>query len=100
MRPVAVVASLSMRDRGSALAHPGVALFATLWALGVLVPLSGLIVASFLGGSGMDFRPMPTLRAYVDVLGGFRLDVLLRTLRVAATITAIALLLAFPSAPL
>jgi ABC-type spermidine/putrescine transport system permease subunit I len=98
MRPVAVVASLSMRDRGSALAHPGVALFATLWAVGVLVPLSGLIVASFLGGSGMDFRPMPTLRAYIDVLGGFRLDVVLRTLRFAATITAIELLLAFPFA--
>lgn len=98
MRPVAVVASLSMRDRGSAVAHPGVALFATLWAVGVLVPLSGLIVASFLGGSGMDFRSMPTLRAYIDVLGGFRLDVVLRTLRFAATITAIELLLAFPFA--
>jgi ABC-type spermidine/putrescine transport system permease subunit I len=95
---MAVVASLSMRDRGSAVAHPGIALFATLWAVGVLVPLSGLIVASFLGGSGMDFRPMPTLRAYIDVLGGFRLDVVLRTLRFAATITAIELLLAFPFA--
>lgn len=95
---MAVVASLSMRDRGSAVAHPGVALFATLWAVGVLVPLSGLIVASFLGGSGMDFRSMPTLRAYIDVLGGFRLDVVLRTLRFAATITAIELLLAFPFA--
>lgn len=93
-----MVASLSMRDRGSAVAHPGVALFATLWAVGVLVPLSGLIVASFLGGSGMDFRSMPTLRAYIDVLGGFRLDVVLRTLRFAATITAIELLLAFPFA--
>jgi ABC-type spermidine/putrescine transport system permease subunit I len=98
MRPLAVVASLSMRDRGSAVAHPGVALFAALWAVGVLVPLSGLIVASFLGGSGMDFRSMPTLRAYIDVLGGFRLDVVLRTLRFAATITAIELLLAFPFA--
>src|SRR5260370_12751506 len=98
MRPVAVVASLSMRDRGSAWAEPGAALFATLWAVGVLVPLSGLIVASFLGGSGMDFRSMPTLRAYIDVLGGFRLDVVLRTLRFAATITAIELLLAFPFA--
>jgi ABC-type spermidine/putrescine transport system permease subunit I len=98
MRPRAVVASLFMQHRGSAVAHPGVALFATLWALGVLVPLSGLIVASFLGGSGMDFRPMPTLRAYIDVLGGFRLDVVLRTFRFAATITAIELLLAFPFA--
>ena len=95
-RVVAGIGPLLRRTSLPAAAHPGIAAFTVLWALGVLLPLVGLIAMSFLGGSGMDFRLVPTLQAYIDILGGFRLDIVLRTLRFAAMITAVELLLAFP----
>ena len=93
---VAGLGPLLRRMGAPVAAHPGLAAFTVLWASGVLLPLSGLIAMSFLGGSGMDFRLVPTLHAYIDILGGFRLDVVLRTLRFATMITVVELLLAFP----
>jgi ABC-type spermidine/putrescine transport system permease subunit I len=97
-QPMALETPMGGRRVRLAASHPGVALFAALWATGVLAPLSGLIAVSVLGVTGLSFHPALTLRAYSDVLGGFRLDVVLRTLRFSAAITAIELLVAFPFA--
>jgi len=76
----------------------GLAVFVAAWSVGVLLPLSGLFVVSFLTGRGIGFQFPPTVKAYADIVSGFRLDVILRTLRLAAIITVIDLVLAFPFA--
>src|SRR6516225_3280094 len=75
-----------------------VVVFIAAWCFGVLVPLSGLFVVSFLTSQGVGFKFAPTVKAYVDILVGFRRDVIVRTFRLAAMITLIDLLLAFPFA--
>jgi ABC-type spermidine/putrescine transport system permease subunit I len=69
-----------------------------LWAIGVLLPVLSLVVISFLRGRGIGFVWSPSLKAYSDVLVDFRIEILLRTLRIVATVTAIEFLLAFPFA--
>ena len=66
--------------------------------LGVLVPLVLLVLLSFLKTRGVQFLFEPTLRAYEDIFEYAGWPVILRSLRIAATVTAIELLIAFPFA--
>jgi ABC-type spermidine/putrescine transport system permease subunit I len=72
--------------------------FTVVWFLGVLVPVAGLVALSFLTNRGLSFLLQPTLQAYADILQGFRLEIVLRTLRITAVVTLIELLVAFPFA--
>ncbi len=69
-----------------------------LWALGVLLPILSLLVIAFLRGRGIGFIWTPSLQAYSDVLVGFRIEIILRTLRIVAVVTLIEFVLAFPFA--
>jgi len=91
-------AALALVERLTGSGRLGLALFVACWSIAVLVPLSGLLFASFLTGRGVGFLFVPTTKAYAEIIGGFRLDVVLRTLRLAAIITLIDLLVAFPFA--
>lgn len=72
--------------------------FGLLWAAAVLVPLAALVVWSLLRVDGIDFVGNPTFEAYDRLFDGGRDTILLRTLRISATVTAIELLIAFPFA--
>ena len=69
-----------------------------LWVLGVLLPILSLLVISFVQGKGLGFVWAFSTKAYADILVGFRIEIVLRTLRVVAVVTFIELLLAFPFA--
>ena len=69
-----------------------------LWLLGVILPILSLVVISFLQGRGLGFSFTPSLQAYRDVLVDFRLEIMVRTLRIVAVVTIIDFLLAFPFA--
>lgn len=72
--------------------------FTLLWMLGVVVPLIGILVFSFLQTKGIKVQWDLTIKAYERLFfyGGGPL--IGRTIRIAATMTAIELLLAFPFA--
>jgi len=69
-----------------------------LWVIGVLLPLISLLAISFIQGKGLGFIWAFTTKAYTDVLFGFRLEIIIRTLRIVAVVTLIEFLLAFPFA--
>lgn len=69
-----------------------------LWVLGVLLPILSLVVISFVQGKGLGFVWAFSTKAYADILVGFRIEIVLRTLRIVALVTFIELLLAFPFA--
>ena len=69
-----------------------------LWCVGVLLPILSLVVISFLEGKGIGFSWTPSLKAYQDVLVDFRIETMLRTLRIVLVVTLIEFLLAFPFA--
>jgi ABC-type spermidine/putrescine transport system permease subunit I len=69
-----------------------------LWLVGVLLPILSLVVISFLEGRGLGFVWSVSLQAYESVLVDFRIEIMLRTLRIVATVTIIEFLLAFPFA--
>lgn len=75
-----------------------VGVITALWAVGVLLPIVALIGISVLQSRGITVIWNVSFKAYGDILGGFRLDVILRTLRIVATVTLIEFLLAFPFA--
>ncbi len=91
-------AASSGRGGGLRLRHPVVMLVTAAWALGVLLPIAALIGISFLKSRGISVVWEISFGTYADILGGFRLEVILRTLRIVATVTLIELLLAFPFA--
>lgn len=72
--------------------------FTLLWMLGIVVPLIGILVFSFLQTKGIKVQWDLTIKAYERLFfyGGGPL--IGRTIRIAATMTAIELLLAFPFA--
>jgi ABC-type spermidine/putrescine transport system permease subunit I len=72
--------------------------FVAVWILGVAIPLVGLLVASFLRTRGIHFVWQPTFDAYLSLIEYGNIDVLLRSLRIAATIAVIELLVAYPFA--
>jgi ABC-type spermidine/putrescine transport system permease subunit I len=86
--------------RGMSLSLEGTAirLVTGLWAIGVLLPILSLVVIAFLKGRGIGFIWTPSLQAYSDILVGFRIEIILRTLRIVAVVTLIEFLLAFPFA--
>jgi ABC-type spermidine/putrescine transport system permease subunit I len=72
--------------------------FTTVWLLGIILPLCGLVVFSFLQSERMRFLWQPTLQAYLELLFTFRFEIVLRSLRITATMTVFLLLIAFPFA--
>jgi spermidine/putrescine transport system permease protein len=72
--------------------------FSIVWCLGVLLPLAGVVLFSFVrvSAEGLDFRL--TLDAYREIFLTGRWEVTARTIRIAATVTALLLLISFPFA--
>lgn len=67
-------------------------------ALLIIGPLAATFAISFWEKTGFSMRPALILENYADFLGGTRLTVLLRSLWVALSATAIMVLIAFPIA--
>lgn len=72
--------------------------FAVVWGLGVLAPLVGVIAFSFVRANAAGVSLSFTLDAYAEILTTGRWEVTARTVRIAATVTLILLLIAFPFA--
>jgi spermidine/putrescine transport system permease protein len=72
--------------------------FAWIWGMGILLPLAGLVVFSFVSTRGVQFVFEPTLRAYYEIFAYSGWAVIQRSLRIAATITFLELTIAFPFA--
>lgn len=72
--------------------------FSIVWCLGVLLPMAGVVLFSFIrvSAEGLDFNF--TLNAYREIFLTGRWEVTARTIRIAATVTAILLLISFPFA--
>jgi ABC-type spermidine/putrescine transport system permease subunit I len=66
------------------------------WFIGVLLPVLALVVISLLVSRGIGIIWEFSIAEYVAILGGFRLELILRTLRITALLTLIEFLLAFP----
>lgn len=81
-------------DGGAAL----VAGFLGFWVLAVLVPVLALLLVAFLRTRGIAVLFEPSLDAYHAILQDFRLEILVRSIRITATVTLIELCLAFPFA--
>jgi spermidine/putrescine transport system permease protein len=69
-----------------------------IWVLAVIVPLAGLILFSFFSTEDVRFVLKPSLQSYINIFENTGWSVILRSVRVAVTITVIELLLAFPFA--
>lgn len=80
------------------LRSPLLSLFVAAWAFLVLVPVLGLAVWPFLGFHDYRFVPSPSLDAMAAVFGSGRWLVTVRTLRIAATVTLLEILVAVPFA--
>ena len=72
--------------------------FAGIWIVLVVVPLIELLAYSVLTVVEFHLELKPTLSAWREVLESGRGQVMLRTLRIATTVTLIELLIAFPFA--
>lgn len=83
---------------GTGVEQAAIGTITVLWVLGVLLPILSLLVISFIQGKGLGFVWAFSTKAYEDVLAGFRIEIVLRTLRIVAAVTLIELLLAFPFA--
>lgn len=83
---------LSIQERGA------IIVITALWGVGALLPILSLVMISFLEGQGIGFVWKPSLQAYSDILVGFRIEIVLRTLRIVAVVTLIEFVLAFPFA--
>lgn len=82
---------------GNAIARSGFTVaFIAFWGLFVVVPVLGLLVWPFIRYENYAFVFSPTTEAIRTVLDSGRYQVTLTTLRIAATITAIELLIALP----
>jgi ABC-type spermidine/putrescine transport system permease subunit I len=75
-----------------------VAAFALVWILGVLVPITALLLFSFLRTRGVTVLLEPSLAGWAEAFRGFRLEILLRSLRICLVVTLLELVLAFPFA--
>ena len=72
--------------------------YTLVWVLGIVVPLIGVIIFSFLATRGIRFLCEPTLEAYIEIITTGRYQVVLRSLRIMATVTFIEQLIGFPFA--
>ena len=75
-----------------------VGIFFAFWCLIVLVPLIGLVIWSFLTTRGFRVEFDPNIQGYLKLFDSGRWTVTVRTVRIAATVTVIELLIAFPFA--
>lgn len=70
-----------------------------LWIAGVLLPIFSLVAISFAEGQGMTLHwTKLSVRSYSEILVDYRLELILRTIRIVLSVTAIEFLLAFPFA--
>ena len=69
-----------------------------LWSAFVIVPLGGLVLYSIFRVEDFTLVFEPTSKSYVDLYYSGRWSVILRTLRIAATVTLIEFVIAFPFA--
>lgn len=82
---------------GNMIARSGfTAAFIAFWSLFVIVPVLGLLIWPFIRYENYAFIFSPTTEAIRTVLDSGRYQVTLTTLRIAATITVIELLIALP----
>lgn len=72
--------------------------FLLIWSLVAIVPIAGLFIWSVLSMESFKLVWEPSLQAYRDVLASGRWEVLVRTLRIAAIVTVIEIVLAVPFA--
>jgi len=72
--------------------------FAIVWAVGVLVPMAGVLLFSFIRAHAEGISFAFTLDAYREIFTTGRWEVTARTVRIAATVTALLLLISFPFA--
>ena len=72
--------------------------FAGLWFIGVILPVLGVVVVSLLRMTAEGGDPALTLDAYREILLTGRWEVTARTIRIAATVTLILLVISFPFA--
>ncbi|MGA8261783.1 MAG: ABC transporter permease [Arenicellales bacterium] len=72
--------------------------FTVVWVLGVVVPMLGVMLLSFMHASVNHIDFTPTLSAYADVLTSGRWEVTTRTIRIALVVTGVQLVLGFPFA--
>jgi ABC-type spermidine/putrescine transport system permease subunit I len=72
--------------------------FTVVWVLGVLVPLAGVVGFSFVRANAQGVSLELTLDAYREIFSTGRWEVTIRTARIAATVTAILLIVSFPFA--
>jgi ABC-type spermidine/putrescine transport system permease subunit I len=72
--------------------------FGAVWFLGVLAPLAGVIAFSLVRASAEGISLSLTLDAYREIFTTGRWEVTVRTARIAATVTALLLILSFPFA--
>jgi ABC-type spermidine/putrescine transport system permease subunit I len=75
-----------------------VAVYIWVWLIGVILPLVGIIAFSFLQTKGIRFVWQPSVDSYLSLFDYGSVHVLLRSIRITATITFIELLVAFPFA--
>ena len=72
--------------------------FAVVWSVGVLLPMAGVVIFSLIRASAGGLDLSLTLDAYREIFLTGRWEVTVRTIRIAATVTAILLLISFPFA--
>ena len=72
--------------------------FSVVWFGGIVIPLLAIILVSFFQGRGIRINIDPTLLQYERFFSYGGVDLLSRSVRIAATITVIELLIAFPFA--
>ncbi|MBB4304586.1 ABC-type spermidine/putrescine transport system permease subunit I [Rhodobium orientis] len=72
--------------------------FVLIWSFAALLPVVGLVLWSVLSMQNFRLVWEPSLQAYYDVLASGRWEVTVRTLRIAAIVTLIEIVLAVPFA--
>lgn len=72
--------------------------FTIVWALGVLLPVLGIVLFSFFDSRGVKFIFELSLEAYESTFSHAGWQVLLRSARITATVTVIELIVAYPFA--
>lgn len=72
--------------------------FTVVWFFGVLLPLAGVIAFSFVRANAEGVTLSLTLDAYREIFTTGRWEVTVRTARIAASVTAILLIVSFPFA--
>lgn len=78
------------------MARKSLYLFMTAWMLAAIIPVAGLMVWPFLGFENFRFTFSPNLDGILSVFESGRWYVTIRTLRIAAIVTLVEILIALP----